>query len=209
MSDDDQKSPRGRPRTMDADQVLETAMNAYWREDPVDVSLNAICQMAGVSKPSVYRAFGSEDGLMEAVLDRYAERLQAVLESMLARGDGLTETLAALVDFAADAPDMATGCVYHKMLAARHRLGPQTRAKVDAIEAGTQAAFAAFFAARRAAGDGARDLPDAVAARFLADQIGLALGQRAAGLPGAQIRTTLTLALSVLDPRLPGDAPRG
>ena len=53
MSDDDQKSPRGRPRTMDADQVLETAMNAYWREDPVDVSLNAICQRAGVAKPSV------------------------------------------------------------------------------------------------------------------------------------------------------------
>jgi AcrR family transcriptional regulator len=31
--------------------------------------------MAGISKPSLYREFGSEDGLTRAVLDRYAERV--------------------------------------------------------------------------------------------------------------------------------------
>ena len=44
---------------MNAERVLDVAMNAYWHSDPADVSVNAICQMAGISKPSLYREFGS------------------------------------------------------------------------------------------------------------------------------------------------------
>lgn len=209
MNDDEDKPARGRPRSLDADHVTETAMRAYWRDDPVDVSLNAICQAAGVSKPSVYRVFGGEDGLMRAALDRYAEALVARLSGMLDPEQALADTLAAFVDFASDDPQMATGCMYHKMLAARHRLGPETRARVEEIDARGRAAYAAYFTARRAAGDWPGTLDPDTAARFLADQVGLALGQRAAGVPPAQIRATMSLALSVFDARLrppgPGD----
>jgi hypothetical protein len=46
MNHEDPKRSRGRPRTMDAEKVLDVAMTAYWQSDPADVSLNAICQMA-------------------------------------------------------------------------------------------------------------------------------------------------------------------
>ena len=72
MSEADPKPARGRPKTMNAEQVLDVAMTAYWQSDAADVSVNAICQMAGISKPSLYREFGSEDGLSRAALDRYA-----------------------------------------------------------------------------------------------------------------------------------------
>lgn len=191
---------------MDADHVAETAMQAYWRADPVDVSLNAICQAAGVSKPSVYRVFGGEDGLMRAALDRYANGLVDRILALLDPARDLAPTLRAFVDFASDDPQMGLGCMYHKMLAARHRLGPETRARIDEIEGQARSAYAAYFAARRAAGDWPGTLDPDMAARFLADQVGLALGQRAAGVPQAQIRASLALALSVFDPRFrPGD----
>lgn len=62
MADSDPPPHRGRPRMMNNDDVLDVAMTAYWQSDPADVSLNAITQMAGISKPSLYREFGSEDG---------------------------------------------------------------------------------------------------------------------------------------------------
>jgi AcrR family transcriptional regulator len=61
-------------------------MTAYWQSDPADVSVNAICQMAGISKPSLYREFGSEDGLTRAVLDSYAERVLSDVFAILQAG---------------------------------------------------------------------------------------------------------------------------
>jgi AcrR family transcriptional regulator len=74
---------------MNAEQVLDVAMTAYWQSDPADVSVNAICQMAGISKPSLYREFGSEDGLSRAVLDRYAEQVLSEVFVILQGGKGL------------------------------------------------------------------------------------------------------------------------
>lgn len=172
-------------------------MNAYWHADPADVSVNAICRLAGVSKPSLYREFGSEDGLTRAVLDRYAEQVLSDVFAILEAGRDLRATLDALVDFACDDPRMATGCLFYKMRSGKHRLGPETRARVDEIDAAARAAYAAYLQSRRDAGDGPATLEVDAAARYLAEQIALAFIQRAAGEERDQIRTSLTLALSV------------
>ena len=197
MSDSDQKNVRGRPRTMNAGQVLDVAVSAYWTGDPADVSVNAICQMAGVSKPSLYRAFGSEDGLMRAALDTYAERVLSDIFAILQDGNGLEETLDALVDFASADPRMETGCLFYKMRAGKHRLGPETRARVEEIDATAQEAYVAFLQSCRDTGD----LPDGLSveagAKYLGEQIALAITQRASGEDPARIREMMTLALSV------------
>jgi AcrR family transcriptional regulator len=59
MVTNNEKPTRGRPRTMNEEAVLDVAVSAYQKTDPADVSVNAICQMAGISKPSLYRAFGN------------------------------------------------------------------------------------------------------------------------------------------------------
>jgi len=87
-------------------------MTAYWQGDPADVSVNAITQMAGISKPSLYREFGSEDGLKLAVLDRYADQVLSDMFVIQNAGQGLRETLDALIDFASDDPRMITGCLF-------------------------------------------------------------------------------------------------
>ncbi|MEL7392068.1 MAG: TetR/AcrR family transcriptional regulator [Pseudomonadota bacterium] len=198
MSKDESKRARGRPRTMDPKAVLDVATGAYWRSDPADVSVNAICQMAGVSKPSLYREFGSEDGLSRAVLDSYAERVLSDVFAILHAEEGLQETLDALVDFATADPRMETGCVFYKMRAGKHRLGPLTRARVEEIGTMAHAAFTAFLQSFRDGEDWAADLTVEAAARYLSEQFALAITQRASGEDPTRVREMMTLGLSVL-----------
>jgi AcrR family transcriptional regulator len=197
MNDHDPRPARGRPKTMNAEKVLDVAMTAYWQSDPADVSVNAICQMAGISKPSLYREFGSEDGLTRAVLDSYAERVLSAVFAILHGGKGLRDTLGALIDFATADPRMETGCLFYKMRAGKHRLGPETRARVEEIDATAQAAYAGFLQAARDAGDWPDGLSVEAGAKYLGEQIALAITQRASGEDPARIREMLTLALSV------------
>lgn len=182
-------------------------MTAYWHGDPADVSLNAICVRAGVSKPSLYREFGSEDGLARAAIDRYAERVLSQVLGILEAGNGFRATLDALVGFACDDPRMETGCLFHKMRNGKHRLGPLTRARIDEIEAAARGAYERFLARCRDAGDFPADLSVRAGARYLMEQVGLAITQRASGETVRDVRETLVLALSVLGPAKP--APQG
>lgn len=182
---------------MNADKVLDVAMKAYWQNDPADVSVNAICQMAGISKPSLYREFGSEDGLKRAVLDSYAEQVLSDVFGIVNSGNGLQDTLAGLVDFAAADPRMDTGCLFYKMRAGKHRLAPTTLARVEDIDATARSAYVALLQAARDTGE----LPDTLSveagATYLGEQLALAITQRASGEDPARIREMMTLALSV------------
>lgn len=183
---------------MSEDAVLDTAVSAYQRTDPADVSVNAICQVAGISKPSLYRAFGNEDGLTLAALNRYAERVLGDLFVILQSNQAIGPTLDALIDFAVEDTRLETGCLFYKMRAGKHRLGPKTRARVDEIDATAVQAFEAYLEVQKKAGgwDSRQHTP--FVARYLMEQIGLALTQRATQESPAQIRAALALALSVI-----------
>lgn len=197
MEDQKAAAPKGRPRTTDPAHILDVATDAYWHADPADVSVNAICRLAGVSKPSLYREFGSEDGLTLAVIDRYAERVLSDVFTLLEAAGSFAETLDALVAFACDDPRMATGCLFYKMRNGKHRLGPETRARVDALDAAAREAYERFLRERLAAGEWQGRGTVEVSARYLSEQVGLAITQRASGESSEDVRASLTLALSV------------
>jgi AcrR family transcriptional regulator len=183
---------------MSAPKVLDVAMAAFWRGDPAEVSVNSVCKLAGISKPSLYREFGNEDGLMRAALDLYAEQVLSGMFVVLRGGKGLQETLDALIDFVSDDPRMETGCLFYKMRAGKHRLGPLTRARVEEIDAAAQAAYVAFLQSCRDAGELIGGMPVAAGARYLGAQLGLGITQRASGEDRTRIREMLVLSLSVL-----------
>ena len=62
---------RGRPKTLDRDQVLQEALMAYWSRGTKNVSISDICLATGASKPGVYREFGNDDGLKASALETY------------------------------------------------------------------------------------------------------------------------------------------
>jgi hypothetical protein len=117
--------------------------------------------------------------------------------AILQRGLGLRETLEALIDFAGADARMETGCLFYKMRAGKHRLGPNTRARVEELDQAALAAYAAVLRACRDAGDWTGGLPVDVDAKYLGEQLGLALTQRALGEDPVRIREMLGLALSI------------
>lgn len=73
-----------RPRAFDEDEILDLAMNVFWRCGYEGASMAELTKAMGVNAPSIYGAFGSKRGLFDAVLDRYQRRRESHRDWMLA-----------------------------------------------------------------------------------------------------------------------------
>ena len=178
--------------------MLDTAMNAYWQDERADVSVNSVCALAQVSKPSLYREFGSEDGLTAAALERYGQTVLVAVEALLSSSEAYPTKLDALIGFASDDPRMEAGCLFVKMRAARSRFGPQTQALLDAMEADFQALYERLFIDAAGSGEWHGGIATELAAEFLQEQMALAVSRRASGKGPEAVRSMLELAISVL-----------
>jgi len=73
----------GRPREFDRDAVLTTVVELFWGKGFSATSVDDIVERTGLSKSSLYGAFGSKDELYRAALDRYLIDHHAMVASML------------------------------------------------------------------------------------------------------------------------------
>lgn len=197
MNADPSRKRRGRPKTTDRKRILDVTMDAYWSGDPAEVSVNSICEQCEVSKPSLYREFGSEDGLRRAVLDQYADEVVARILAILRGGEDFSGKIDALTRFACDEALAGKGCLFVKMSGARHRFGQETIAGIAQIETKMHSAFGSFLRSGRQRGEWHGQLPIPIASRYLVAQIGLALTQMARGEDPAAVKAMLETALSV------------
>jgi AcrR family transcriptional regulator len=62
----------GRPREFDTELALDQAMRLFWRKGYEGTSLQDLTDTLGLSRPSLYAAFGNKEALFVKVLDRYA-----------------------------------------------------------------------------------------------------------------------------------------
>jgi AcrR family transcriptional regulator len=80
----------GRPREFDADTALEKAMRLFWAKGYEGTSLADLTETLGISRPSLYAAFGDKQSLFRAALERYAagpaDYVAAALRQATARG---------------------------------------------------------------------------------------------------------------------------
>jgi AcrR family transcriptional regulator len=60
-----------RLREFDEDEVLDKALLLFWERGYEGTSLNDLLQSTGLTKSSLYQAFGSKEGLFERVVQRY------------------------------------------------------------------------------------------------------------------------------------------
>ena len=65
---------RGRPRVFDEEQALEAALGVFWRSGYQGASLAELTNAMGISKPSLYAAFGNKEQLYLKALERYREQ---------------------------------------------------------------------------------------------------------------------------------------
>lgn len=71
--------PRGRPREFCVDEALATALRVFWSKGYEGTSLNDLTEAMGITRPSLYAAFGNKESLFRKALDLYErEKLEYI-----------------------------------------------------------------------------------------------------------------------------------
>lgn len=81
---------RGRPREFDVEEALAAALRVFWEKGYESASLSDLTEAMGITRPSLYAAFGNKEELFKRALDLYeTEKLAYVrnaLDAPTARG---------------------------------------------------------------------------------------------------------------------------
>ena len=74
---------RGRPREFDTDVALAAALRVFWTKGYEAASLNDLTDAMGVTRPSLYAAFGNKEALFKSALDLYEREKLAYVDRAL------------------------------------------------------------------------------------------------------------------------------
>ncbi|MET1074972.1 MAG: TetR/AcrR family transcriptional regulator [Umezawaea sp.] len=111
--DSERKTVIGRPRGFDADAALDRAVKVFWEQGYEGASLTDLTAAMGITRTSMYAAFGNKEDLFRKALERYAEGPAAyaalALELPTAR-EVATAVLAGSVE-TSTRPDCPAGCL--------------------------------------------------------------------------------------------------
>lgn len=79
---------RGRPREFCVDHALAQALRVFWTKGYEGASLTDLTEAMGITRPSLYAAFGNKESLFRKALDLYEREKMAYI------GQGLAEPTA-------------------------------------------------------------------------------------------------------------------
>jgi TetR/AcrR family transcriptional regulator, copper-responsive repressor len=127
---------RGRPRGYEPDAALEAAMNVFWARGYAEASLDDLTGAMGITRPSLYAAFGDKQALFAAAIARYEARIHAGTAYAFRGKANLHAALSALITqaitmYAEPAPH-ARGCFLGAAAVSEAPLTPAARKAVSA-----------------------------------------------------------------------------
>jgi len=103
----------GRPREFDMDKALDLALQVFWRKGYEGASMADLTETMGITKPSLYAAFGNKEELFRKALDRYVDGPGGYFQEAL-RKPTAREVVEHVMYEAANAlssPDNPPGCL--------------------------------------------------------------------------------------------------
>ena len=155
----------GRPRSYDRDEVLENALLLFWRKGFEGAHLQELVEVTGLNRFSLYKEFGSKEGLFEAAMERYMEQLGELVRLLEVEPYGVANVkayFAALVEYR-----FRHGCFLVNTLSEKHVVGAAVFGKVRNFVRGGEKLFVENLEASRARGELGVDADVDDLARFL------------------------------------------
>ncbi len=76
---------KGRPREFCLDEALAAALRVFWSKGYEGASMTELTEAMGITKPSLYAAFGNKEALFRKTLDLYEREKMAYVGQALAR----------------------------------------------------------------------------------------------------------------------------
>lgn len=191
---------RGRPRSFDTDTALEQATQVFWRHGFQGTSMADLTAATGLSKPSLYAAFGDKEALYLRCLERYAAQ-QVALDTALLEQEPDTRRavegfMRAMAELQAD-PKLPGGCFVVNGTADCGN--PATPAAVEAALRAASGSTAERLRARLTQAQRRGELPAGASARQLATLFATVLTGMAvmskAGQPKARLHEAVDAAM--------------
>ncbi|PSL19585.1 TetR/AcrR family transcriptional regulator [Shimia abyssi] len=142
---------KGRPRTFDEGQVLSRITDVFWRKGYVGTTMSDLVEATGLTKPSLYAAYGNKASMYSASLDRYIEQQSQTAYVHLKRDDiGATKAIRMFLKASLASvkhPDGPKGCLVLSSSTddCGGHLPNHETAKVHAMNALAQQTYVAFF----------------------------------------------------------------
>ena len=159
-----------RPREFDTDSALESAMQLFWSKGFEATSLDDLCIVTGLSRSSLYAAFGSKKNLLLKTVTRYSEQRTPNIEAMLAQSIPIRDAFASLATQFIDAIVAGPGrrgCYLGNCAAELPRSERTALAKIREGLAGTEAVFRDALAHAKTRGELAPHADTQALARYL------------------------------------------
>lgn len=192
----------GRPRCFDESQVLDRALELFWKDGYASTSMQSLLAHMGISRQSLYNTFGDKRRLFLAALDRYIDQRASQMLSMLEAPGAAYPEILAFFERLGDSPpsDKPRGCLIGKSCMELGDEDPEVAQRVHGFFSRTVDAFR--HALENAVTQGQiEELNAAATARHLTATLnGLGLLAKG-GVPHEQLGEVVEVSLSVLRPR--------
>lgn len=149
--------PRGRPRSFDEDKALDGLAQIFWSRGFAASSLDDLAKAAGVTRPSLYMAFGDKRQMYQRVLARYAAELEATMATCLSDDvparQGLSDYYRLSIEHFLSGDDGPRGCLAVCTASAEAAESPEIRHDLAGVLAGMDKGFERYFAAAARRGE--------------------------------------------------------
>lgn len=186
-----------RPREFDEEQVLDAALGAFWSRGYEATSITDLMDATGLTKGSLYKAFGDKRALFLRALDRYLQGGQQLVHDQFAPRSGrsaLEEWLKRVVELATDPCERGCFSVNCTVELAPH--DPEVRARLDAHESSLLKRYRDAISQGVEAGEFRQDVDARSAAQLIATVI---RGLQVSGKAGLSRRDAQRQVRALLD----------
>ncbi|MEM8753568.1 MAG: TetR/AcrR family transcriptional regulator [Pseudomonadota bacterium] len=156
VSNDPPRRGRGRPRVIDRQAALDAAVRLFWERGYDGASLTDLTGAMGLSRPSLYAAFGDKDALFLRALGRYGETIGADPMAAFEAAPDIRGATRAFLESSLrtnTGPDTPPGCLFACCAAAAAPQDAKVAAFLAQVMEGTAARLAARFEAAASVGE--------------------------------------------------------